>query len=109
MTLRGPARMVRIHFGEDDRWQGKPLHEAIVEEARRREFACYCAHADCEGRGHLEAFERLLRSFEEVVPLGSAPLEAPPVGRMVRGCLPGRSGEVSMQEVEGSLPAEART
>lgn len=25
-----PARMVRIHFGEDDRWQGKPLHEAIV-------------------------------------------------------------------------------
>ncbi|MGH9518085.1 MAG: DUF190 domain-containing protein [Terriglobales bacterium] len=26
------ARMVRIHFGEDDRWQGKPLHEAIVEK-----------------------------------------------------------------------------
>jgi hypothetical protein len=24
------ARMVRIHFGEDDRWQGKPLHEAIL-------------------------------------------------------------------------------
>ncbi|MGB6975169.1 MAG: DUF190 domain-containing protein [Terracidiphilus sp.] len=26
------ARMVRIHFGEDDRWQGRPLHEAIVEK-----------------------------------------------------------------------------
>ena len=24
------ARMLRIHFGEDDRWQGEPLHEAIV-------------------------------------------------------------------------------
>lgn len=24
------ARMLRIHFGEDDRWQGKPLHEAIL-------------------------------------------------------------------------------
>jgi uncharacterized protein len=24
------ARMLRIHFGEDDKWQGKPLHEAIV-------------------------------------------------------------------------------
>ena len=24
------ARMLRIHFGENDRWQGKPLHEAIV-------------------------------------------------------------------------------
>lgn len=28
------ARMVRIHFGEDDRWEGKPLHEAIVERCR---------------------------------------------------------------------------
>ena len=28
------ARMVRIHFGEDDRWQGKPLHEAIVEKCQ---------------------------------------------------------------------------
>jgi hypothetical protein len=24
------ARMLRVHFGEDDRWQGKPLHEAIL-------------------------------------------------------------------------------
>jgi hypothetical protein len=24
------ARMVRVHFGEEDRWQGKPLHEAIL-------------------------------------------------------------------------------
>ena len=24
------ARMLRIHFGEDDRWHGKPLHEAIL-------------------------------------------------------------------------------
>jgi hypothetical protein len=24
------ARMLRIHFGEGDKWQGKPLHEAIV-------------------------------------------------------------------------------
>lgn len=24
------ARLLRVHFGEDDRWQGKPLHEAIL-------------------------------------------------------------------------------
>ncbi len=24
------ARMLRIHFGEGDKWQGKPLHEAIL-------------------------------------------------------------------------------
>jgi uncharacterized protein len=28
------ARMLRIHFGEDDRWQGKPLHEAIVARCK---------------------------------------------------------------------------
>ena len=30
MKEQFPARMVRIHFGEDDKWLGKPLHEAIV-------------------------------------------------------------------------------
>ena len=34
MKEQFPARMLRIHFGEDDRWQGKPLHEAIVANAR---------------------------------------------------------------------------
>jgi hypothetical protein len=24
------ARLLRVHFGEDDLWQGKPLHEAIL-------------------------------------------------------------------------------
>ena len=24
------ARMLRVHFGEDDRWQGKPLYEAVL-------------------------------------------------------------------------------
>jgi PII-like signaling protein len=24
------ARMLRVHFGEDDRWKGKPLYEAIL-------------------------------------------------------------------------------
>ncbi len=29
--------MLRIHFGEDDRWRGKPLGAAIIEEARRQD------------------------------------------------------------------------
>jgi hypothetical protein len=24
------ARLLRVHFGEDDLWQGQPLHEAIL-------------------------------------------------------------------------------
>lgn len=31
-----------IYVGESDHWHGKPVHIALVEEARRRELAlCY--------------------------------------------------------------------
>lgn len=51
MKLSGRAKMVRIHFGEDDRWQGKPLYEAIVEEARRQDLAGATAYRGIEGYG----------------------------------------------------------
>ena len=35
MKLEGKAKMLRIHFGEDDKWNGKPLYRAIVESAAR--------------------------------------------------------------------------
>jgi PII-like signaling protein len=39
MTLPDQARLLRIFFGEDDRADGKPLYEALVELARRRGLA----------------------------------------------------------------------
>jgi uncharacterized protein len=51
MTLRGRAKMIRIHFGEDDRWEGKPLYEAIVQEARRQDLAGATAYRGIEGYG----------------------------------------------------------
>lgn len=51
MRLNGSAKMIRIHFGEDDRWQGKPLHEAIVEEARRQDLAGATVYRGIEGYG----------------------------------------------------------
>jgi uncharacterized protein len=51
MTLAGRAKMIRIHFGEDDRWNGRPLHEAIVEEARRHDLAGATAYRGIEGYG----------------------------------------------------------
>lgn len=51
MTLNGPAKMIRIHFGEDDRWEGKPLHDAIVEEARRQDLAGATVYRGIEGYG----------------------------------------------------------
>lgn len=70
---------------------------AVIEEAQRQSFVCYCAHADSEGRAYVEPFERLLRAFGEVVPLGQSPLQRLPVAAMVRRPVAGRSGEVSAQ------------
>lgn len=39
MKLSGEAILVRIFIGEDDRFDGKPLYEAIVERARKEGLA----------------------------------------------------------------------
>ena len=50
-TLSGSAKMVRVHFGENDRWNGQPLHQAIVEEARRQDLAGATVYRGIEGYG----------------------------------------------------------
>ena len=39
MTIPTEGKLLRIFIGEADRWQGKPLYEAIVTEARKRGLA----------------------------------------------------------------------
>jgi PII-like signaling protein len=51
MKLEGKARMLRIHFGEDDRWQGKPLYQAIVEKCRELDIAGATVFRGIEGYG----------------------------------------------------------
>jgi PII-like signaling protein len=37
--LQGQRTLMRIHIGESDKYQGRPLYEAIVELLRKREYA----------------------------------------------------------------------
>jgi PII-like signaling protein len=39
MKIEGPGQLLRIFIGESDRWQGQPLHEAILVTARRAGLA----------------------------------------------------------------------
>jgi PII-like signaling protein len=39
MKIPTEGKLLRIFIGEADRWGGKPLYEAIVEEARSRGLA----------------------------------------------------------------------
>lgn len=51
MKLEGKAKMLRIHFGEDDKWQGKPLYQAIVEKCRALDLAGATVFRGIEGYG----------------------------------------------------------
>ena len=39
MSLPTEGKLLRIFIGEADRWQGSPLYEAVVLEARKRGLA----------------------------------------------------------------------
>ena len=39
MTIPTDGKLLRIFIGEADKWHGRPLYEAILEEARRRGLA----------------------------------------------------------------------
>lgn len=45
------ARMLRIHFGEGDRWQNKPLYEAIVAKCKELGMAGAIVYRGIEGYG----------------------------------------------------------
>jgi uncharacterized protein len=37
--FEGERTLMRIHIGESDKWQGKPLHQAVVEMLRKEGFS----------------------------------------------------------------------
>lgn len=45
------ARMLRIHFGEGDKWQRKPLHEAIAAKCLELGMAGATVYRGIEGYG----------------------------------------------------------
>ena len=51
MKLEGRAKMLRIHFGEDDKWHGKSLYHAIVEKCREMGIAGATVYRGVEGFG----------------------------------------------------------
>src|SRR5690348_14119435 len=43
--------MLRIYFGESDRWKGRPLHEAILDTSRELGLAGAIVYRGIEGYG----------------------------------------------------------
>jgi uncharacterized protein len=51
MKLEGNAKMLRVYFGEDDKWKDKPLYRAIVEKCRELDLAGATVFRGIEGYG----------------------------------------------------------
>lgn len=69
MRQAQPAKLLRIHIGESDRRDGKPLYEAMVAECRRLKIAGATVFRGLEGYGDTATLHRphMLRRDEPIV------------------------------------------
>lgn len=51
MKIEGEGQLLRVFIGESDRWEGKPLYEAIVRKAREVGLAGATVLRGLEGFG----------------------------------------------------------
>ena len=64
------ARMLRIHFTESDKWQGKPLHEAIVSKCQELGLASAIVYRGIGGFGaSARIFHARSLSFSKDAPI----------------------------------------
>ena len=78
MKIEGPGRLLRVFVGESDRWEGRPLHEAIVLRARERGLAGATVLRGLAGFGahsriHTAAVLRLSEDLPMVVEIADTP------------------------------------
>ena len=68
MRLQGEGKLLRIFIGESDKWEGKPLYQAIVLRLREEGLAGATVLRGIEGfgaRSHLHT-ARILRLSEDL-------------------------------------------
>jgi uncharacterized protein len=68
-TVAYPARLLRIMISESDRWESRPLHEAIVEKCRANGIAGATVFRGLEGYGETAEIHRphLMRHDQPLV------------------------------------------
>jgi PII-like signaling protein len=58
VSLQGKAKLMRIFIGEDDKWRGKPLYDAIVESLRANDMAGVTVYRGICGYGAHRRFHK---------------------------------------------------
>jgi len=69
MRTVSKAKLLRLHFSEADRYEGKPLYEAVVDRARQLGIAGATVFRGVEGYGETAEMHRahLLRRDQPIV------------------------------------------
>ena len=69
MRTTKKAKLLRLHFGEDDLYKGKPLYEAIVQRCRELKIAGATVFRGLEGYGESAAIHRhhVIRKDQPIV------------------------------------------
>jgi uncharacterized protein len=78
MKLEGEGQLLRIFVGEADRWEGRPLYEAIVLKAREHGIAGATVLRGLEGFGahsriHTTSILRLSADLPIVIEIADRP------------------------------------
>lgn len=103
MRLSGPAKLLRIHIGESDRHEGRPLHLALVELFRRRGLAGTTVLRGIEGFGaHAVVHAARILELSSDLPLV---VEVVDTEERIRAVLPEvrtlvREGLITLESVE---------
>jgi PII-like signaling protein len=79
VALTGKAKLMHVFIGEDDRWRGKPLYDAIVESLRANDIAGVTVYRGISGYGAHRQFhkeKRLSLSHDQPIVLSVVEEEA---------------------------------
>jgi uncharacterized protein len=103
MKLSGKAKMLRIHFGENDKWNNKPLYRAIVEKCRELDIAGATVLRGIEGYGASTLIRKAHRlSFSHDAPVMISVIDSEEKIQKLLPFLDGvvDEGLIAMSEVE---------
>ena len=66
--FEGERTLMRIHIGESDKWEGKPLYQALIEMFRRESFSGVTVLRGVGGYGSSSRYhtEKILRLSQDL-------------------------------------------
>jgi PII-like signaling protein len=98
-----PAKMLRIFFGEADKWHGEPLHEAIVKKLRMMDIAGVTVYRGILGYGakgheHKKSFLHVSRDLPIMLAAIDEPEKIRAAAEIVEGML--EDGLLAISDVD---------